>query len=86
MKNMDMKHRLENGTAATAGHHIPDQYPIPSPPPPSQTPRLSSPNRLLLSFLMVLAFPIASMMGLLASTFFSTWVSCSAEPPTVAKT
>ena len=50
-------------------------------PPPLRRPRLQAHE---LSLRVVLALPIASMMGLLASTFFSICVSASA-PPTLAK-
>ena len=43
------------------------------------------PNLEELSFRVVLALPIASMMGEDASTLFSTWVSVAEVPPTVAK-
>ena len=43
------------------------------------------PNLEELSFRVVLALPMASMIGEDARTLFSTWVSWSEVPPTVAK-
>ena len=45
---------------------------------------MNFPNLEELSFLVVFAFPMASIIGEEESTFFSTWVSVE-EPPTVAK-
>lgn len=45
---------------------------------------MNLPNLDELSFLVVFALPMASMIGKEARTFFSTWVSV-VEPPTVAK-